>query len=91
MEYSMIKIPTVASRVYPYFIELDGKDTIRDGETGFLCSTPEQWEKTLSKLIEDEELRIKIGQQAYNYIKDNWQYKDSKIEEKLDSLLQEIE
>ena len=36
MEYSMYEIPTIASRVYPYFMDVAGRDTIRDGETGII-------------------------------------------------------
>ncbi len=73
LEYSMYKIPTVASRVYPYFMELAGRETITDGETGFLCNNLE-WEKTLERLIEDKSLRERIGQQSYDHVKQNWQY-----------------
>lgn len=73
MEYSMFKIPTVASYVYPYFMELDGRPTIEDGETGFLCRPP-QWEQTLERLILDKDLRERVGQQAYDAVKKNWQY-----------------
>lgn len=76
MEYSMYQIPVVASRVYPYFMELAGRKTITDGETGFLCQTQSEWETKLEKLIKDRTLRKKIGAQAYEHIKANWQYKD---------------
>ena len=36
MEYSMKKIPTIASRVYPYIQPVLGKKTIQQGKTGFL-------------------------------------------------------
>ncbi len=86
LEYSMYKIPTVASRVYPYFMELTGRETITDGETGYLCM-PNEWEAKLERLILDKSLRQKIGQQAYNHVKTNWQYKDSKISETFEKLL----
>jgi len=92
MEYSVYKIPTVASRVYPYFMDLHGVDTIEDGETGLLC-TPNEWEEKLERLIEDKELRIRLGKQAYDYVTDKWQYKKafpSKVlEEMLDNLYAE--
>lgn len=75
MEYSMYRIPTVASRVYPYFMELAGRETITDGETGFLCENNE-WEAKLERLILDKELRERIGEQAYEHIKEKWQYRD---------------
>lgn len=77
MEYSMYEIPTVASKVYPYSKDILGIKTIEDGVTGILCENGE-WEKKLSMLIEDEELRRKIGKQAKEYVAKNWQYDDAK-------------
>lgn len=77
MEYSMYKIPTVASRVYPYYKDILGKNTIIDGETGLLANDNE-WVDKLSLLIEDSKLREKLGNNAYNYIAKEWQYKDAK-------------
>ena len=76
MEYASYKIPTVASRVYPYFMSLEGRKTIEDGKTGFLCRTQEEWIDRLQKLIDSKDLREKIGQQAYDAVNKNWQYKD---------------
>ncbi len=89
MEYSMFEIPVVASRVYPYFMDIEGRKTIQHGETGFLCRPPE-WEKTLEKLILDKELREKIGKQAREYIVKNWQYEDGKINETVNLMLEEV-
>lgn len=77
-EYSMYKIPVVASRVYPYSKDIFGVPVIEDGETGLLCDTVEDWVNNLSKLIESEELRKKLGENAYNHVVKNWQYKDGK-------------
>ncbi len=87
MEYSMIKIPTVASRVYPYFMELAGRKTITDGETGFLCSTQSEWEAKLEKLIQSKELRQRIGQQAYDHVKKEWQYDGFDVDKVMDEIL----
>lgn len=87
MEYAMYKIPTVASRVYPYFMELCGRDIITDGETGYLCRTPADWERTLETLINNKGLREKIGQQAYDHVKENWQYKDFNVDEVMEKIL----
>ena len=72
----MKKIPTVASWVYPYHAPIDGTPVIQDGKTGFLVETKEEWVETLQKLIDNPELRQKIGKAAYNAVKKNWQYKD---------------
>ncbi len=87
MEYSMYQIPTVASRVYPYFMELEGRKTITDGETGFLCKTEKEWESKLERLILDKELRQKIGKQSYDHVKQNWQYKDFSVDAVFDEIM----
>jgi glycosyltransferase involved in cell wall biosynthesis len=74
MEYTMTNIPTVASKVYPYFEPVHGVPTIEDGKTGFLASTTEEWVMLLSKLVEDHSLRREIATNAYEAIGKNWQY-----------------
>ena len=59
MEAGLVKVPTVASNVG------DFKDSIKDNYDGILCKDNE-WEDKLSKLIENKELREKIGENAYN-------------------------
>jgi glycosyltransferase involved in cell wall biosynthesis len=86
LEYSMYKIPTVASRVYPYFVDVGGRKTIEDGKTGLLCRKND-WENNLERLILDKDLRKKLGENAYAHIKDNWQYKDSNINEIVNKIL----
>lgn len=86
MEYSMYEIPCVASRVYPYFMELKGRKTITDGETGFLCK-PHEWEKKLERLILDRELREKIGKQAREFVEKEWQYSGGDISETVNEML----
>jgi len=86
LEYSMYKIPTIASRVYPYFMDIDNVQTIDDGETGVLC-TPDEWEKKLEKLITDKEYRERIGANAYKYVTEEMQYKDSKISGRIKDFL----
>ncbi len=78
MEYSMYKIPVVASRVYPYSKDILGVPTIEHEETGLLCDDLQDWVDNLSRLIEDKELRNKLGENAYNAVLKNWQYKDWK-------------
>lgn len=85
MEYSMMKIPVVASRVYPYLMDINGEEVITDGETGFLCTN--DWVKVLEKLVLDKELRGKVGLAGYEHVKNNWQYKDSNINEIVNKML----
>jgi glycosyltransferase involved in cell wall biosynthesis len=82
MESSMKSIPTVCSDVQPYTESVTK-------ETGFLCKEKD-WFKTLCKLIEKPDLRVKIGKQARQHIIDNWNA-DVKIKDwkkALDKLLQ---
>jgi glycosyltransferase involved in cell wall biosynthesis len=56
LTYMSLAIPAVLA---PVGIN---KDIIRDGENGFLAATTEEWVAKLSLLIENEELRKKIGE-----------------------------
>ncbi len=58
LQYMALNIPPLASPV--------GVNTqiIENGKTGFLCQTPQDWEKNIVQLIDNQELRIKIGRQA---------------------------
>jgi len=76
MEYSMYKIPTVVSNVYTYVETIDGIKTVQDNKTGLIASDTDEWFEKLSYLIENKQERERIGQNAYDYIKDNWQYRD---------------
>lgn len=78
LEYSSLKIPVVASRVHPYYKDVLGVPTIEHGETGMLCDTVDDWVRNLSLLIEDKKLRERLGENAYKFVVDNWQYKDQK-------------
>lgn len=88
-EYSMYKIPVVASRVYPYSKDVFGVSVIEDGETGCLCDTTQDWIDKLSLLIENESLRKRLGENAYKHVVENWQYKDQK--ENIINVVKQIE
>lgn len=62
LQYMALAIPAVASPV--------GVNTqiIRDGETGLLCDTPEQWREALARLIEDPILRQKLGKAGREHV-----------------------
>lgn len=79
MEYAMYKIPTIASRVYPYFMPLMGRDVIEDGVNGLLVK-PTEWEAALNRLVEDKELRDTLGRAAYESVSRDWQYENSGID-----------
>jgi glycosyltransferase involved in cell wall biosynthesis len=61
VEYSMLGIPSVASKLEPYL------HTVKHGENGFLARSPKDWLKHLTRLIEDVELRRTIGARAQEY------------------------
>lgn len=64
VEYSALKIPTIASAVRPYQVAID------EGKTGFLSRNAKDWVENLSKLIEGKELREDMGEEARKRIKD---------------------
>lgn len=73
MEYAVYKIPCIASKVYPYYMNINNTETILDGETGLLAESIDDWVKNLQTLIDNDKMRVKIGENAYEYIKNNWQ------------------
>ena len=66
LEYSVMGIPTVASKVDHF------EKSITDGYDGYLVETKEEWKNRLALLIESEELRRTIGTNAKNTIKEKW-------------------
>ncbi len=61
-EAALLQIPTIASPTEPY------RAVIVDGFNGFLASDADEWYDCLRKLIVDEELRKRIGHQAFNQV-----------------------
>ena len=47
-------------------------DVIKDGDTGVLCKTVEDWHLKMKQLIEDDELRKKIGNNAKREVLKNY-------------------
>ena len=90
MEYSMFKIPTIASRVYPYFMEIAGRETIKDGETGFLVKNNE-WVKTFEQLIKNPKRAQEIGENAFKEVCDKWQYANSEINDTVNDMLSSLD
>lgn len=60
LEASLVKVPTLASNVGAF------TTAIRNNETGFLCNN-DKWFENLDELIQNQELRDKVANQAYNY------------------------
>ena len=66
LEWGAIKAATVASPVASYI------NSIKQGVSGFIAYKPKQWYQYLKLLIEDENLRIKVGQNAFNFVYENY-------------------
>lgn len=58
LECAALGIPIVASNIEPY------RNFLQDGVTGFLVESDHQWGTYLRELIEDEYLRLEMGNQA---------------------------
>jgi len=63
LEYSALKVPTVASRVYPF------KNSIRHGVDGIICNNSQEWYEALKSLIVDSGRRTQLGKQAYERVR----------------------
>lgn len=74
LEYSALSIPSVCSSVE------DFKITIKDGKTGFLVTELDEWFERLSLLIENEEIRLKMGKSANDEIRKNFNLEKISIE-----------
>jgi glycosyltransferase involved in cell wall biosynthesis len=88
MEYAMMSLPCVASKTYPYYKEIDGIHTIVDGETGLLAIDGLDFYKKLKFLIDNPDVAQKIGENARQYVIDNWQWE--KNIEKLENIIKQI-
>lgn len=88
-EYTMVGLPVIASRVYPYFMESDGKAVITDQETGLLVKQNE-WFSALEDLIIHPEKGTKLAENAFKHVMDNWQYKNGDISSAVDKIISEL-
>jgi len=60
VEAGLVNVPTIASPTQAFCY------AIRDGENGLLASSPQEWIETLVRLVEEADLRRKIGENAYS-------------------------
>lgn len=84
LEYSALKVPTVASRV-GHFI-----DSIKDGEDGFLASSTDEFIKKLETLIKLPGIRNEMGKNAYNKVFSNFNV-DETVKDYISVLSQKVE
>lgn len=89
MEYAMYRFPTIASRVYPYYVDLWDRKVVEHEKTGLLVK-PSEWEDALEHLIKDKGGREALGNNAYEAVKNTWQYKDSGMGGVIDTLLKTV-
>jgi glycosyltransferase involved in cell wall biosynthesis len=61
VEYSKVGIPSVVSKTESY------EATVKNNENGFLASNSKDWLKYLRRLIEDADLRARIGGEAKKF------------------------
>jgi GT2 family glycosyltransferase/glycosyltransferase involved in cell wall biosynthesis len=66
LEYSALGAPGVYSRIQPY------QEVIKDGQDGFLAGSLTEWKQALQTLIDDPDLRYRIGATAQQTVKTNW-------------------
>lgn len=59
LEASLVKVPTVASDVGSL------SEVVKQGETGLLCKTVDDWRQSLLRLITSSEDRMRIAENAY--------------------------
>ena len=61
VEASLVKVPTIASRVGAF------EQMIENGVTGILCNNNNEWYDALNELINNEEKRISLAENAFQY------------------------
>jgi len=69
IQYMGVGIPAVASRVGVH------KEIINDGVNGFLANSEEQWMEKLSRLIENGDLREKLGSMGRKTVEERYSVK----------------
>lgn len=71
LEYSALKIPTIATDIQPY------SESIDNDKSGFIVSNnPQEWVDRIVELIKSKSMRKEIGNNAYNKIKKEFNLKD---------------
>ena len=66
VEAALVKVPTIASNIGEF------TKVINQNETGILCNNSNDWYISLKTLINNEEMRKYIGENAYNFYKKNY-------------------
>jgi glycosyltransferase involved in cell wall biosynthesis len=83
LEYSAMKIPTIASNVYPF------STSISNSNNGLVVKNSDlDWYEALENLVLNKERRLKIGEKAYQRVKRK--YDMNKVTGEYASILREI-
>lgn len=65
-EAALVKVPTVASNLGAFAV------AIHQNETGILCDNVDDWYQALKLLITNKKERIRLAENAYHYVIDNY-------------------
>lgn len=65
-EYTALGAPGVFSRIEPY------ESVVRHGENGLLAYSLDEWEESLVRLIENNELRYYLATNAQKTVREHW-------------------
>ena len=74
LEFAVYAIPVIASGLPPF------TESIEHKETGFLANTSEEWLDAIDKLMEDPELRKRIGKSALKQAWRNFSFTNRTIQ-----------
>ena len=82
IEAALVKVPTIASNFGAF------KNVIHQNKTGLLCSNTRDWYLSLKTLINNENLRRTLGENAYNFCKRKYNtiYTGSKLSNYINSI-----
>lgn len=73
LEYSAMQVPGVFAHLETY------SAVVSDGINGFLAATQDEWYQKLSRLIEDPDLRKKVGKSAFEEVMKNWSLSKNRV------------
>jgi len=68
LQYMASGMPIVASPVGSL------PEIVRDGETGFIASSPEHWAQALDRLLGDRDLRLRLGTAGRETVEHHWSF-----------------
>jgi glycosyltransferase involved in cell wall biosynthesis len=70
IEASSAKKPGVWQKIRQY------EEIVEDGKNGFVANWAKEWHSAIKKLIDDKELRRRVGEKAFKTTKEDWQMKN---------------